>query len=243
MGKSKGGGGGGGCAGNNNRANQMNPNNAAFYQSRGVSTRPGNWQSHASHADSTMSRSIRTSACEASASSAQSRAAFAADMRAVNQVVQSGGFGGQAHKAGSQAKHTNVAGRSDLDVRVYSQNGSGFSRSAHQGLAQAFRNDSHFSQVDTSSNPNVIKLQGKSGGVDVRLNSADGGALASGYKTGPVKNGFHNNQVGQDVARHLKANYDVRGVEAESAVLRAQQQNRGAERAGIFGAAKDLLGV
>ena len=103
-------------ASQNNKANQMNPNNPAYYQARGMSTRPKNWSE-------TLEKKCRQGQLEnrannAAALSKETRRAIGSDTQRVEKVAkQELGPHVQVYKGGSQYKRTNIS-YSDNDLKI-----------------------------------------------------------------------------------------------------------------------------
>ena len=98
-------------------ANQVNnPNNVAFWQSRGVASRPGDWKSKV--AQRAADGRLQAVANGAAYRSKEARAAAGRRNKIIVRAVKDSlGSHVQVHKVGSQVKHTDVA-RSDQDFWV-----------------------------------------------------------------------------------------------------------------------------
>ena len=94
-----------------------NPNNHAYWKSRGYSSRPDNWESAAAQRAAEGRLEARANAAASRTSGERAVAGRRTDT--IVQAVKAA-LGGhvQVRKAGSQAKRTAVAGRSDYDLWV-----------------------------------------------------------------------------------------------------------------------------
>eukprot|EP00930_Biecheleria_cincta_P049351 TRINITY_DN34565_c0_g1_i1.p1 TRINITY_DN34565_c0_g1~~TRINITY_DN34565_c0_g1_i1.p1 ORF type:complete len:266 (+),score=47.78 TRINITY_DN34565_c0_g1_i1:66-863(+) len=207
----------------NNRANQMNPNNAAYHKARGATSRPSGWQDIV---DAHRARGLREHALNMAAAETRSeRAAHARDTSRVEAAARQA-LGGQAQvwKGGGRAKHNGLAD-GDLDLKIVAPQP--FTSDDRNALVAALRQEFGSSCV-SDSNPRIHRVMGEGGDIDIVPFNAT--FFDKGFNAGMPRNPFKFNRNARNAVRDVKLGakergQNVRGYNAERAVLEAQQQH------------------
>lgn len=226
----------------NNRASQLNPNNIAFHKARGLTSIPNDWHGIA---EERRARGRREHALNlAAAESLEARAAHGRDTVHVERAMKNA-LGGavQVWKGGGRAKHDNLA-HADLDLKIVAPKA--IRVEDRVALGAELRREFGMSCV-SESNPRIHVVQGEGGPIDVV--PFDATFFPQGFHSGKPHNGLKFNPQVRLAVRDVKLDAEqrgckVRGHDAEMAVLRAQQQHRGAPFSDLaYHARIDLLNV
>ena len=221
-------------------ANQVNnPNNDAFWKSRGLASRPDNWESKAAQRAVDGRLQARSNNAASRTSGERALAGRRTDI-VVRAVKASLGGKAEVRKAGSQAKRTDIAD-SDYDLWV---------DVGDECLSRAERKvlrDTLTSMLNKGGDPARVVL--KESTVRVLLNDEEHIDIAfSSYCFSckqhhkPVQR-FTNNPKARDAVRLIKAGspQKFKGEAIEMAVLTAQGQKKGQSFGAVALAAFRLL--
>ena len=207
-------------------ANQVNnPNNVAFWQSRGVASRPGNWKSKV--AQRAADGRLQAVANGAAYRSKEARAAAGRRNKIIVRAVKDSlGSHVQVHKVGSQVKHTDVA-RSDQDFWV-DVGDDCLSRAKRKVLR-----DNLTSMLNKGAKVELREcavriLLDDDEHVDIAFSSY---CFHSKQHHEPAQR-FTNNPRARDAVRLIKdgSPQNFKGEDVEIAVLTAQKQRKGQSR-------------
>ena len=204
-------------------ANQVNnPNNDAYWQSRGLASRPDNWESE-------FAQRATVGRLEARANDAAYRISgerVAAGWRTniiVRAVKASLGSHVQVHKVGSRAKHTDIVSRSDQDFFV-DVGDDCLSRAKRKVLRD---------NLTSMLNPARVELRERT--VRIRLNDEEHVDIAFSsycFSSKPHPNPaqrFTNNPKARHAVRLIKdgSPQEFKGEAIDIAVLKAQKKKKG----------------
>ena len=221
----------------NNRSNQMNPNNRAYWISRGYSDRPADYAnvSLQQKADG----QLESRANNLGHISDSQRKAMGSDIRKIESAAKAV-YGGDAkiRKGGSIYKKDNTP-KSDLDLKIE------VDTPATDDQRRQFQQEigKHFSV----SGKVVDIVHGSSGDIDVMPSKADNFPKDFELDKMGVEP-FKTNHVGRDAVRLVKDDFSkygkkIKGKEVEDAVLNIQQKNKGINRADLVHDVEIQLGL
>jgi len=209
------------AAASSNRANQLNPNHAAYWQSRGYEGRPSSWQAEVT--GNQRAGAYEHSTNLAATISKQQKAERGHVTQTVETVTRHH-FGGNAHvlHAGSQKKHTDIASTRDLDLMVSSR-----PWTASDKLHVTSELQKQFGRDAVHESRYRIKVQTKAGSVDVVPQRAE---FLPSQRNAPPTDRFHANPKGQQAVRGIKMRAQAEGLHLkgdhiERKVLKAQQEH------------------
>ena len=202
---------------------QMNPNNNAFWQARGLIERPGNWQDEVKRM---KNEGLLTAAANLAAAKSPARKQLIGTVTRKVEHAAKEILGGHAkvHHKGSVKKRTDIAATHDLDLWIELPKASPVTKKQKQKLAVELRKDTRtFKRV--LNQEWSLMLECKDGlKVDVIPQHTTFRHSASSRPT----KGFGNNPRARDAVRILKDKHPNRwkGKDIEIAVQQAQTQRR-----------------
>ena len=201
-----------------NRANQLNPNNRQYHTSRGLDSRPDNWQDQIlkNRAAGYLEYRANTSASKIN------HAAIGRDVVRIERVVKTVlGQNVFVYKGGSVKKHTNIEG-SDLDLKIDVVEP--VTDTQRNSLFEALKKEYGANAVEMKQKVHVI--QGESGPIDLFPQKAD--YFSTGTKVDKLgKEPFKTNPMARNAVRILKLDYlpNTPGIKIERSVLEALNMN------------------
>lgn len=201
-----------------------NPNNVAYWRSRGLRSRPENWQSRVT--EGAIERRLQAVANDAASRTSGERAADKARTAIIVEAVKASSLGSKAqvHKAGSQSKRTNVA-TSDLDLWVAGDEPVTRNQRKNFGghLMSMLKQGGH-EPVRILLKETSIRIEYRATSIDIVF---DKHAFSGKVHPKPAQR-FINNPRAAAAVRLLKARspQKFKGEAIEKAVLAAQSQEK-----------------
>ena len=199
-----------------NRANQLNPNNRQYHRSRGVESRPDNWQDQ-------IAKNKREGHLEYRANTSASKinhAAIGRDIVRIEKVVKNVlGKNVSVYKGGSVKKHTHIE-TSDFDLKIDVEYP--VTDAQRNSLTEALKKEYGAKNVEVT--PKVHLIKGESGSIDLFPQKAD--YFSPSTKVDKLgKEPFKTNTMARNAVRILKLDYlpHMPGIEIERSVLEAQK--------------------
>ena len=205
-----------------NKANQNNPNHPTYWQCRGYSSKPDNWEREVQRKKNLGQLEHRANT--AATTDKETRKKMGRDTQRVEKVVKQV-IGGDAmvYKGGSQLKRTNVkSSDNDLKIKV-SQN---LKKEDKDRLGNALAKEFGKEKVE-KHHAKIHVIHGEAGDIDVVPNKAD--YFPQNFKFDPLgKNPFSSNPTARHAVRNIKTKHPgkVPGIKVEKSVLQVQQQNK-----------------